>query len=60
VFESPEDEVELVHRARGRAGFARGAVWAAERVAGRKGVFEFGELLRESATATGMRGQDLS
>ena len=48
VFESPEDEVELVHRARGRAGFARGAVWAAERVAGRKGVFEFGELLGES------------
>lgn len=47
VFESPEDEVELVHRARGRAGFAKGAVWAAERVAGRQGVFEFGELLKE-------------
>jgi len=60
VFESPEDEVELVHRARGRAGFARGAVWAAERVSGRKGVFEFGDLLRESATAGRERGQDLS
>jgi 4-hydroxy-tetrahydrodipicolinate reductase len=47
VFESPEDEVELVHRARGRAGFAKGAVWAAERVAGRRGVWEFGELLKE-------------
>jgi 4-hydroxy-tetrahydrodipicolinate reductase len=47
VFESPEDEVELIHRARGRGGFAKGAVWAAERIAGRKGVFEFGELLRE-------------
>lgn len=46
-FESPEDEIELIHRARGRAGFARGAVWAAERVAGRSGVFEFGELLKE-------------
>jgi len=57
VFESPEDEVELVHRARGRAGFAHGAVWAAERVAGRTGVFEFGELLRE---AQEKRGQDLS
>lgn len=45
VFESPEDEVELIHRARGRAGFAKGAVWAAERVIGRQGVFEFGELL---------------
>ena len=47
VFESPEDEVELIHRARGRSGFARGAVWAAERIAGRSGVFEFGELLKE-------------
>jgi 4-hydroxy-tetrahydrodipicolinate reductase len=49
VFESAEDEIELIHRARGRAGFAKGAVWAAERVAGRTGVFEFGELLREVA-----------
>jgi 4-hydroxy-tetrahydrodipicolinate reductase len=47
VFESPEDEIEIIHRARGRAGFAKGAVWAAERVAGRKGVFEFGDLLKE-------------
>jgi 4-hydroxy-tetrahydrodipicolinate reductase len=47
VFESPEDEVELVHRARGRAGFAKGAVWAGERIAGRTGVFEFGELIAE-------------
>ena len=47
VFESPEDEVELVHRARGRAGFAKGAVWAAERIAGRRGVYEFGELWKE-------------
>lgn len=47
VFESPEDEIELIHRARGRAGFAKGAVWAAERIAGRRGVWEFGELLKE-------------
>jgi 4-hydroxy-tetrahydrodipicolinate reductase len=47
VFESPEDEVEILHRARSRAGFAKGAVWAAERVAGRAGVFEFGDLLKE-------------
>lgn len=47
VFESPEDEVEIIHRARSRAGFAKGAIWAAERMAGRKGVFEFGELLKE-------------
>ncbi len=47
VFESPEDEVEIIHRARSRAGFAKGAVWAAERLAGRIGVFEFGEILGE-------------
>lgn len=47
VFESPEDEIELVHRARSRAGFAKGAVWAGERIAGKTGVYEFGELLRE-------------
>jgi 4-hydroxy-tetrahydrodipicolinate reductase len=52
VFESPEDEVEIIHRARSRAGFAKGAVWAAERIAGRKGVFEFGELLREMPEAS--------
>ena len=52
VFESPEDEVEIIHRARSRAGFAKGAVWAAERMAGRKGVFEFGELLREMPEAS--------
>lgn len=55
VFESPEDEVEIVHRARGRAGFARGAVWAAERIAGRRGVFEFGEILSE---ASGLAGEE--
>src|SRR5207253_6245767 len=48
VFESPEDEVELIHRARGRAGFAKGAVWAAERIVGRSCVVEFGDLLREA------------
>jgi len=37
----------IAARARGRAGFAKGAVWAAERLAGKTGVFEFGELLKE-------------
>ena len=47
VFESPEDEVEVIHRARSRMAFARGAVWAGEQIAGRSGVWEFGELLKE-------------
>ncbi|HKR63763.1 MAG TPA: dihydrodipicolinate reductase C-terminal domain-containing protein [Thermoanaerobaculia bacterium] len=44
-FDSPDDLVELSHRARGRDGFARGAVFAAERVRGRKGLFRFDQLL---------------
>lgn len=44
-FDSPDDLVEISHRARGREGFARGAVLAAELVRGRKGLFRFEELL---------------
>ena len=44
-FDSTDDLVELSHRARGREGFARGAVFAAERVRGRKGLLRFDELL---------------
>jgi 4-hydroxy-tetrahydrodipicolinate reductase len=44
-FDSPDDLVELSHRARGREGFARGAVFAAELVRGQKGLFRFDELL---------------
>ena len=44
-FDSPDDLVEISHRARGREGFARGAVFAAERVRGRKGFITFDELV---------------
>ncbi len=44
-FDSPDDLVEISHRARGREGFARGAVFAAERIRGRKGLLRFDELL---------------
>ena len=44
-FDSPDDVVEISHRARGREGFARGAIFAAELVRGRKGFFRFDELL---------------
>lgn len=43
-FDSPDDLVEISHRARGRDGFARGAVMAAERIRGRKGLVRFDEL----------------
>lgn len=44
-FDSPDDLVEISHRARGRDGFARGAVIAAEMIHGRKGFFRFDELV---------------
>ena len=44
-FDSPDDLVEISHRARGRDGFARGAVIAAELIRGRKGFFRFDELV---------------
>jgi 4-hydroxy-tetrahydrodipicolinate reductase len=44
-FDSPDDVVEITHRARGRDGFARGAVLAAELIRGRKGLMKFDELV---------------
>jgi 4-hydroxy-tetrahydrodipicolinate reductase len=46
-FDSEADTITLVHTARSRAGFASGAVLAAERIVGRQGVFEFSQLLFE-------------
>jgi 4-hydroxy-tetrahydrodipicolinate reductase len=45
AFDSPTDTVELVHTARNREGFARGALFAAKWIRGKKGVFEFADLL---------------
>lgn len=44
-FDSPDDLVEISHRARNRDGFARGAVHAAEKIVGKTGFFRFDELL---------------
>ena len=44
-FDSADDLIEISHRARGREGFARGAVFAAERIHGRKGLLRFDELV---------------
>ncbi|MGA7616933.1 MAG: dihydrodipicolinate reductase C-terminal domain-containing protein [Thermoanaerobaculia bacterium] len=44
-FDSADDLIEITHRARGRTGFARGAVVAAERLVGRRGFFTLEELL---------------
>jgi 4-hydroxy-tetrahydrodipicolinate reductase len=44
-FDSPDDVIEISHRARGRDGFARGAVLAASMVKGRKGLARFDEMV---------------
>jgi 4-hydroxy-tetrahydrodipicolinate reductase len=44
-FDSPDDLIELSHRARSRDGFARGAVIAAERLGTVKGLVEFGTII---------------
>jgi 4-hydroxy-tetrahydrodipicolinate reductase len=44
-FDGPHDLITLEHRARGRAGLALGAVLAAEWLEGRRGRFEFDEVI---------------
>lgn len=46
-FDSAADTITLRHTARSREGFARGALCAARWIAGRRGVFEFREILAE-------------
>jgi 4-hydroxy-tetrahydrodipicolinate reductase len=46
-FDSAADTISLRHTARSREGFARGALRAARWVAGKKGLFEFREILGE-------------
>ncbi len=48
-FDSAADNITLRHTARSREGFARGALRAARWVVGKKGVFEFREILGELA-----------
>lgn len=44
-FDSAADTITLRHAARSREGFARGALKAAQWIVGKKGVFEFSEIL---------------
>lgn len=46
-FDSAADTITLRHTARSREGFARGALKAAQFIAGKKGIFEFSEVLFE-------------
>ena len=44
-FDSPADTITLQHSARSRDGFARGALRAARWIAGKKGFFEFRDII---------------
>ncbi|HMD70951.1 MAG TPA: dihydrodipicolinate reductase C-terminal domain-containing protein [Bryobacteraceae bacterium] len=44
-FDSPADSITLRHTARSREGFARGALKAAQWVVGKRGFYEFAEIL---------------
>jgi 4-hydroxy-tetrahydrodipicolinate reductase len=46
-FDSPADTITLRHTARSRDGFAHGALQAARWIAGKKGFYEFKEILAE-------------
>lgn len=46
-FDSAADQILLTHTARSREGFAAGALLAARWIVGRKGVFEFSDVIDE-------------
>lgn len=47
LFDSPEDLIEITHRAKGREGFAKGALKAAEWIFGKKGFYHFDHYLKD-------------
>ena len=51
-FDSEGDTVVLRHTARGRQGFAEGALFAARWIAGKKGVFAFADLFRSGTVSS--------
>jgi 4-hydroxy-tetrahydrodipicolinate reductase len=46
-FDSEADTLAIAHTARSRAGFVEGALLAARWIAGRKGFYEFSEIIEE-------------
>jgi 4-hydroxy-tetrahydrodipicolinate reductase len=46
-FDSEADTLTIAHTARSRAGFVEGALLAAHWIAGRKGFYEFSEIIEE-------------
>jgi len=57
-FDSAADSITLRHTARSREGFARGALMAAKWVVGRRGVFEFRDVLFGSSGPGGVMNEE--
>ena len=51
-FDSVADQITLTHTARSREGFAAGSLLAAQWIQGRKGVFEFSNMVNEILKAS--------
>jgi 4-hydroxy-tetrahydrodipicolinate reductase len=47
VFDSAADQIELVHTAKNRSGFAHGALLAAEWVRGKRGMFTMEDVIED-------------
>lgn len=54
-FDSAADQITLTHMARSREGFAAGALVAAHWIVGRKGMYEFSEVMDEILGSSGVR-----
>jgi 4-hydroxy-tetrahydrodipicolinate reductase len=50
-FDSAADTISLRHTARSREGFARGALKAAQWIVGKKGFYEFSEIVFSEPSA---------
>ncbi len=50
-YSSPIDDIEIIHTAHNREGFAKGAVLAAEYICGKSGVFTMQDVLGISTTS---------
>jgi 4-hydroxy-tetrahydrodipicolinate reductase len=57
-FDSEADTVVLRHTARGRQGFAEGALYAARWVVGKKGFYSFAEVLESGTKDQGLGAGD--
>jgi 4-hydroxy-tetrahydrodipicolinate reductase len=55
-FDGPTDQIVLEHTARSREGFAAGAVMAAEWIVGKKGFYEFTDVVDDVLRTAGIGG----